>query len=191
MALSSAQINSLLTRARSGDEAALTALLSRLRPTIYRWAAIMTGDSDEAEDIAQQVSLTLQRKLATFEQRSSITTWVYRIVRNTAIESLRRARHKRELRVSSEDGPPGISDDVEQQLARIDNHRAAVLVRSFFAELPARQRELIELVDVHACTVVEAAEIMGVEPVTARVHLMRARRALRSRMLELHPELAE
>jgi DNA-directed RNA polymerase specialized sigma24 family protein len=48
---------------------------------------------------------------------------------------------------------------------------------------------LIELIDTQGMTAAEAATLLGIEPETARVHLMRARRAIRSKMLESHPEM--
>jgi RNA polymerase sigma-70 factor (ECF subfamily) len=162
-------------------------LLGAVRGQVFRWALIMTADSDEAEDITQQVSLTLHRKLHLFEGRSAFTTWLYRMVRNTAIESRRRSRFTHE--VSLEEGPvhgtlPGSTED---ELQRIDDAESAALIRALFQELPPRQRELIELVDAGGFNTVEAAEMMEIEPETARVHLLRARRRLRARMLELHP----
>jgi RNA polymerase sigma factor (sigma-70 family) len=71
----------------------------------------------------------------------------------------------------------------------MESRRAAALVRSFFTDLPPRQRELLELIDAQGYTAVEAAQIMGIEPETARGHLLRARRTMRAKMLELHPEV--
>src|SRR5688572_17518125 len=160
-----------------------------MRERVFRWALIITGDSDDAEDVAQQVSLSLHRNLTGFDERSRFTTWLYAVVRNAAIEIGRKAARKHEVQVDAEDLPQPISDDTEQQIDRIDNRRAANIVRAFFAELPPRQRELIELVDTQGRSAAEAAAIMQIEPETARVHLMRARRTIRIRMMESHPEM--
>jgi len=82
-----------------------------------------------------------------------------------------------------------VSDDVDEQIERIANRRAVTIVRAYFDELPPRQRELIELIDTQGLTAAEAATLLGIEPETARVHLMRARRSIRSKMLESHPEM--
>jgi RNA polymerase sigma-70 factor, ECF subfamily len=62
---------------------------------------------------------------------------------------------------------------------------------ALFRELPARQREVFYLADLEGFAPVEIAERLGMNPTTVRAHLFRARRALRARLLERHPEIAE
>jgi RNA polymerase sigma factor (sigma-70 family) len=189
VALTETRINELLLLARHGDDAAASSLIGGMRERVFRWALIITGDSDDAEDVAQQVSLSLHRHLSGFDGRSRFTTWVYSIVRNAALQVGRGASRRHEVQVDSDDLPSRVSNDVDEQIERIANRRAASIVRSFFTELPPRQRELIELIDTQGMTAAEAATLLGIEPETARVHLMRARRAIRSKMLESHPEM--
>jgi RNA polymerase sigma-70 factor (ECF subfamily) len=183
---------SLIAAARAGDERAFARLLGEARPQIYRWSVVMTADSDEAEDITQQVSITLHRKLHMYEGRSAFTTWLYRIVRNTAIEAGRRARYHREVSLGDDELPKSaISPATEDRLQQIHDAQSVELIRALFTLLPPRQRELLDLVDTQGFKVVEAAEMMEIEPETARVHLLRARRTLRAKMLEMHPERFE
>jgi RNA polymerase sigma-70 factor (ECF subfamily) len=102
-------------------------------------------------------------------------------VRNAALDAARGA--KRRVPPVNEDE---VADPAALHLERIANEAQAGTVKSFFTTLSPRQRELIELVDLQGYTAVEAAEVMGIEPQTARVHLMRARRTLREKMLEKH-----
>jgi RNA polymerase sigma-70 factor (ECF subfamily) len=185
-------VNALLIKAaQAGDERAFEQLLGQVRGQIFRWALIMTADSDDADDITQQVSVTLHRKLHLFQQRSAFSTWLYRIVRNTAIESRRRARFGREVAWDDDVATNTVSPATDDRLQVIDDAQSVALIRALFTELPPRQRELIDLVDTQGFKTVEAAEMMEIEPETARVHLLRARRTLRARMLELHPERFE
>lgn len=190
MNLTETRISELLQRVRRGDDAAASSLIGGVRERVFRWALIITGDSDDAEDVAQQVSLSLHRNLSGFDERSRFTTWLYAIVRNAAIEVGRRAARRHEVQVDPQDLPQRPTDDVDGQIERIANRQAARIVRSYFADLPPRQRELIELVDAQGLSAAEAAQLMQIEPETARVHLMRARRTLRTKMLESHPEMA-
>jgi RNA polymerase sigma factor (sigma-70 family) len=178
----------LIRAARSGDERAFARLLEQVRDQVFRWALLMTADSDDADDITQQVSLTLHRKLHLFQERSAFSTWLYRIVRNAAIESRRGVRFIREVSFDEDAVPHTLSAATEDRLKQIDDARSVALIRALFCELPPRQRELIDLIDTQGYNTVEAAEMMNIEPETARVHLLRARRTLRSRMLAQHPE---
>lgn len=181
----------LIQAACAGDEHAFARLLATVREQVFRWALVATADSDDAEDITQQVSITLHRKLAQFEQRSGFSTWLYRIVRNAATESRRRAHFAREVPLDLDAVQETLPAATEDRLQQIDDADAASLVRALFTALSPRQRELIELVDTQGYKTVEAAEMLGIEPETARVHLLRARRTLRAKMLELHPERFE
>jgi RNA polymerase sigma-70 factor, ECF subfamily len=181
----------LIAAACAGDERAFARLLGETRPQIYRWSVVMTADSDEAEDITQQVSITLHRKLHLFEGRSAFTTWLYRIVRNTVIERRRSARFQREVSLDEELPKLKISAATEDRLQQIHDAQSVELIRALFTTLPPRQRELLDLVDTQGFKIVEAAEMMDIEPETARVHLLRARRTLRAKMMEMHPERFE
>lgn len=181
----------LIEAARAGDTTALDRLLGQVRDQIFRWALVMTADSDDADDVTQQVSVILHRKLHLYQGRSAFATWLYRIVRNTVLESRRRARFTREVSLDSDVVQGTLSEATENRLQQIDDAQSVALIRALFTELPARQRELIDLVDTQGFKTVEAAEMMEIEPETARVHLLRARRTLRARMLELHPERFE
>jgi RNA polymerase sigma factor (sigma-70 family) len=162
-----------------------------VRDQIFRWALVITADADDADDITQQVSITLYRKLHMFEDRSAFSTWLYRIVRNITMESRRRARFTREVPFDVDVVESTISAGTEDRLTEINDAQSVALIRNMFAELPPRQRELIDLVDGQGYKIVEAAEMMEIEPETARVHLLRARRTLRAMMLAQHPERFE
>ena len=157
-------------------------LIGAVRARVVRWATVVTGDVDDAEDVAQRVSLKLHDELGQFEAKSRFTTWLFRVVRNTAFD-LRRSAWRRRSTQYDEDAMQQIVDSTGDAIERIDNENRAALIRSFFTELPPRQRQLIELVDQEGCTPTEAADVLGIEPETARVHLMRARRTLREKMM--------
>ena len=177
----------LVERARSGDAAAFDLLAAEWRRGIHRWATAMSGDPDEADDVTQTVLLKLERSLGTFAGTGSFSSWLYRITRNAWLDR-RRARST----VSLEAAPGGsLGGPAEDPARRIDAERLAGLVRRYFAELPGRQREAFDLVDLQGLEPAEAARLLGLEKGTVRVHLFRARARIRRRMLEDHPEWTE
>jgi len=188
VALSEAGLRQLIERIDGGDRAAADALIGGMRDRIVRWALVITGDVDDAEDVAQRVSITLHQRLGGFEGRARFTTWLYTVVRNAALDVRGRSRGHATV---DEDELAALPAATEDRLARVHDDRLASLIRGFFSELPPRQRQLIELVDQEGQTAAEAAHALGIKPETARVHLMRARRALRRIMLDRHPEMFE
>jgi RNA polymerase sigma-70 factor (ECF subfamily) len=178
----------LIERARAGDEAAFERLVRRHYERIHRWSLTWMGDPDDADDVTQEALVRLHRSLETYDGRARFTTWLYRVVRNVALDARRSQTRLRRRRRNLARRTPEASEE-PVGVGRIVDERAVALVRVFFDELSDRQREAFDLVDLQGHTTVEAAEMMDVDPVTVRTHVFRARRILRSRMLEEHPEL--
>lgn len=183
-------LEAMAARARAGDERAFAQLATAVRGQVHRWALVRTGDADDAEDVAQAVVIRLHRHLAAFEGRSRFTTWLYRLTASAALDWVKgRGRRDRAHRAAA-DGQP-VSAATDDRIAAIEDARTSALVRSFFVDLPARQREVFDLVDLQGFTPGEAGEMLEIEGVTARAHLFRARRALRERILAANPNLRD
>jgi RNA polymerase sigma-70 factor (ECF subfamily) len=81
-----------IRRAQAGDRAALEAVLAAARPRVVAVALRMVRDADEAEDVVQEALTKVWRNLARYEARSAFSTWLHRIVVNTALDHLRARR---------------------------------------------------------------------------------------------------
>ncbi len=180
----------LIRRAQRGEPGAFDDLIRQNFRRIHRWALVKTGDADDAEDVTQRVLIQLFKKLGTFRRRSSFDSWLYRITSNAAGELHRRtdARERAVAKWEEKQGGEGTEPGV---LGRIAGSEAADVARTFFSELPERQREVFDLVEMQGYAPAEAAEMLAMNASTARVHLLRARRTLRTRIMEQHPALAE
>jgi RNA polymerase sigma-70 factor (ECF subfamily) len=77
---------------RKGDRAEFARLVEAYSPLIYRLGVKMLGDEQDAEDMLQETFIKAYRHLATFDGRSSPSTWLYRIAANEALMVLRRKR---------------------------------------------------------------------------------------------------
>ncbi len=170
-----------------GNGGAFADLTARILGQVRRWAGQMTGDPDEADDVAQLVLLRLQDRVDTFEGRSRFTSWLYRLTRNVALDrrrtALRRAALLAEYRgeLASSVAPPGAD--------ALDARAMADLVRHHRRSLTRRERAVFDRVDLEGMPTADAAAALGIAPSTARVLLARARRTIRLRMLAEHPEL--
>jgi RNA polymerase sigma factor (sigma-70 family) len=177
----------LLRRARTGDEAAFTALVHRWYPQVHRWAVGQTDDRDAAEDVAQQVLIRLHLHLDRFRGDAKLSTWLFQVTRNAARDAFRKRRRRERMmeRVVSADPtvPADPTDEVERR-------EMMGLARQALARLPERQRTVFDLVDLQGYAAAEAANLLGLSPGTVRAHLFRARRAVRAAVLHLAPELA-
>jgi RNA polymerase sigma-70 factor (ECF subfamily) len=179
----------LIPRAQAGDAAAREELLTRCHGTIRRWVGVLIADADDVDDVTQEVLIRVALRLETFARRARFTTWLYQVTRHTAL-SLRR-RIARRVRLVDELPARSPTQRAPDPLAETEASEMRGMMAELFRELPERQREVFYLVDIEGHDAVAIAPQLGLRPVTVRAHLFRARRALRSKILERHPELAE
>src|SRR5215468_6226540 len=80
----------LIRRIAEGDQLAMRTLFGRHRVALYRWLLRLVGDEPLAEDLLSEVFLDVWRQAASFEARSSVSTWLLAIARYKALSALRR-----------------------------------------------------------------------------------------------------
>jgi RNA polymerase sigma-70 factor (ECF subfamily) len=107
----------LIRRIAAGDQSAMRALFARYRVALYRWLLRLVDDDALAEDLLSEVFLDVWRHAATFEGRSSVSTWLLAIARYKAL-SARRRRTDGELDEATVSTVPDIADDPEVALQK-------------------------------------------------------------------------
>jgi RNA polymerase sigma-70 factor, ECF subfamily len=164
----------LIRRIAEGDQLAMRTLFGRHRVPLYRWLLRLVGDEALAEDLLSELFLDVWRQAASFEARSSVSTWLLAIARYKAL-SARRRRTDAELddELASKLADP--ADDPERVLQKKD--RAEVLRRSL-TRLSPEHGEVIDLVYYHGKSVKEVAEIIGIAEATVKTRMFYARKKL-------------
>ncbi|HEX3534990.1 MAG TPA: RNA polymerase sigma factor [Gemmatimonadaceae bacterium] len=180
----------LVSLASAGDDAAFTTLVTRYHPAVFRWALTFAWDPDEAEDIAQEVFVRAHRQLSNYRSDGSLEAWLYSITRTAAWQA--RRTHKRRLRLALSPAARPLRDVYTTDPGgRVDRERAARVIMELFSELPQRQREIFDLVDLQGMSPAEAAARTGMKPVSVRANLFKARKAIRAKLLATHPSYRE
>ena len=184
------QLRILTESARGGDEQAFARLVGETRGRVFRWAFTMTGSGDEAEDVVQEVFVRVHRSLSRFRSESGFSTWLYRITHNVVTTLARRdnARSRMADRIRQ---ASVVEVQVPAVVEEMAGQEVVAMVRVFLTCLPPRQREVLDLVDLQGRSAADVGEMLGLEPSTVRVHLLRARRTLRARILEARPQFVE
>jgi RNA polymerase sigma factor (sigma-70 family) len=171
--------------AATADGALFSDFVRAYQPVVYRWALTFARDSDEADDLAQEAFIRVYRKIRHYRGEGSIEGWLYRIVRRVGIEKKRVAVRRKFLGRS-----PAARPDREVYTtdpgARVDAQRTSALIRRYFEDLPPRQREVFDLVDLQHYTPAEAALMTGLTSGAVRLSLFKARSLIRQRLLEAH-----
>ncbi len=171
----------------AGSEEAFMTLYERKQGPIYRFALQMSGSVATAEDVTQDVFLTLMRVAGSFDrERGSVGAFLYGIARNLVLKRFEVERSYVPISNEDDDGashedPRFVTDfDPVIELARaetIDRVRKAVL------SLPPHYREIVVLCDLHEMTYAQAADVVGCRVGTVRSRLHRARSILLERLV--------
>lgn len=164
------------------DADALEREIEKLHDASYGWALACCGfRRDEADDVLQTAYLKVLDGRARHDGRSSVKTWLFAVIRNTAADSRRRGwmgilgLGRMVAATPAAESAPA-PDRAAQDRQRRDRLRGGL------AALPQRQREVLDLVFFHDLTVEEAARVMGVSVGSARVHYDRGKRGLAGRL---------
>ena len=179
-----------LVRVRAGEPEVLTAFVERYKPIVFRWAIGIVYDWDEAEDITQEVFVVAYQKLRSFRGEGSFDGWMYRITRRVA-ERQRSKKKRRTLLGALPAAQPTAEVYTTDPGGRIDRERALAMIHESVIELPIRQREIFDLCDLLGHTPAEAAELLGMKPVSVRASLFKARAFIRRNIMLAHPGYAE
>jgi RNA polymerase sigma factor (sigma-70 family) len=183
------EVQHLVRRAQGGDDQAFEALVRWLYDRIYRWALVQTGDADDADDVTQEVLFRLHTKLRSYKGKSRFTTWLYQVTRNAVYELGRARSTQQRFREKLAHMEPEATRTTTLP-AQPDNAVVAV-IRDLFEQLPSRQRQIFDLADLQGFTPSEIGGMLGMNPVTVRANLCKARRTIRSHLIEQHPKMLE
>ena len=184
----------LVERLRHGDTTALETLMARYTDRVYRLAYGITGNAADAEEVVQDVFLTVFRKIHTFEGRAALGSWIYRVTTNAALIKRRGRRSDREiplepsLPVFLPDGhragdPAFLKADWSQTPeADLLSKETREILHQAIADLPDQYRAVVVLRDVQGLSNEEVADVVGESLPCVKSRLHRARMALREEL---------
>ena len=191
----------LVERARQGDEAAVRVLVRRYNQRLFRLARGVVRNDAEAEDIVQEAYVRAFTHLDTYRGDAAFATWLTRIALN---EALGRVRHAPpimdpaliEERAGSPDGGQVIMFPSSQAQATPETEAGREQVRDILEQAIDRLPEPFRVVfiarDVEGLSTEETATLLGIRPETAKTRLFRARRLMRAELEKvLAPSFAE
>jgi RNA polymerase sigma factor (sigma-70 family) len=169
------------------DPEAVRLVTMRNNQRLFRAAWSILENRAEAEDAVQSAYLSAFAAIDRFEGRSSLSTWLTRIVVN---EALGRARAARRRRAHLDGASVALLDDYREKLMRgslsgsapdgdLARAQLRTLLEKAIADLPAAFRLVFVLREIEGLSVEETAETLGLVPATVKTRLLRARRRLR------------
>ncbi len=174
----------LVRRIKSGDSSAVEDFVRQYSSRVYSLAYQLTRSSSAAEEIMQEVFITVISKLATLENENYFSTWLYRVTTNAAYGYLRKEKKHRDL-VPVDDveaGSTALHDfsDLPDEILLSDESRD--IVRQAIDRLPKTLRTIVIMKDVEGLKNEEIAEAMNLSLPAVKSRLHRGRLMLREKI---------
>jgi RNA polymerase sigma-70 factor, ECF subfamily len=181
----------LIERVKVGDHEAFDALFQRYFSTVSRQAVRLTGNREEAEEVVQEVFLTVYEKAKTFRGASAFSTWLYRVTANAALSRLRRRKKGEELPLDDylpsfrEDGHHQVrpvvdwSNELEERLASAERQR---LIQQALDQLSPVDKAVVVLSDLEGLSDREIGSALGLSELAVKARLHRSRLFLRGKL---------
>ena len=179
----------LVSRARAGDTAAFEQLMLDNQDRVYTLCLRMTGNREDALDLAQETFLNAWRGLSSFQGNSSFSTWVYRLASNACIDFLRKRKRRQQGESShsldDEEAPlPEPADprgSPEEELERRELRRA---VERGLQALPDHHRQVLVMRELSGMSYQEIGAVLDLDLGTVKSRIARARLALKKFLVQ-------
>ncbi|RMH39839.1 MAG: sigma-70 family RNA polymerase sigma factor [Deltaproteobacteria bacterium] len=181
----------LVRRLRDRDESAFGELVETFQDQVFNLTYRMLGDRAEAEDVAQEVFITVFKSIDSFRGDSKLSTWLYRIAANHCKNRIkylarRRDRDRSEFNeaVSGRPAAGAVTGPTQAPApdAALDAAQREQLLQRAIAELDEDHRLLVVLRDIDELSYDEICAITGLPEGTVKSRLHRARVALRKKL---------
>jgi len=173
----------LLRRAAKGDENAFTVLYQRHQASLYRYALRMTGSAWAAEEVVQDVFMTLIRQPKKYDaNKGEVGAFLFGITRNRVMKHLDRLPRELSLELQSNSGVSKEPVDLLTPAVWAERRERVEQVRGAVLSLPAEFREAVVLCELEELSYEEAAERSGCPIGTIRSRLHRGRALLMARL---------
>lgn len=174
----------LIQQLRAGNEQAFKSLVAKYQDLVYNTALGVVQNSEDAEDVAQEVFIQVYRSIDQFKGDARLSTWIYRITTTKALDHIRsRKRKKRFAFITSLFGPNDelVHDPIDFQHpgVTLDRKEQAALLFRMIDQLPENQKVAFTLHKTEELSYQEIAEVMQMSVSAVESLLFRARQNLR------------
>jgi len=185
----------LMDRYLEGDAGAFTILFDRHSPRVHAFIRRQIADAALAEELVQEVFLRVVRQGAGWQRRSKLTTWLFQIARNLVVDAYRRASHRKHASLDQpirgeESGRLGdrVAHPGPDTERRAMDGEFTEALQEALESLPAEQREVFLLREVHGVRFQEIASMLDVGVPTVKSRMRYALKALREHLKEMAPQ---
>lgn len=186
---------------KNGDKTEFARLVNQYSSKIYHLALRILNDPLQAEDVLQETFLKAFRSIGSFEGRSSVSTWLYRIAANESLMIIRRRKPETALVDEKDQDDDEATDETivtdwccmpEEELLTNESRK---FMNEAIQKLSPALRVVFMLRDIDGLSIKETADALDLSEAAVKTRLLRARLSLREQLSkyyqEMHPEVRE
>lgn len=169
--------NMIIARVLGGETAAFEHLVNRYKDMAFSIARRVCANAEDAEEVAQDAFMKAYQALDKFKQESKFSTWLYRIVTNTAISSTR----KKKIAMASLDETlveNFSEDEIQENLNQFSSEEQSRYVKEAMQQLHPQDALLINMFYTDELSIEEVSEVTGLSQANVKVRLHRIRKKL-------------
>lgn len=186
----------LVEKLTKGDNSAFLELVSRYTQKAHNLAMRITRNAEDAEEVLQDVFVTVYRKIDKFEGKAAFSSWLYRITANTAFMKLR--KRKQTVAISLEDIKPSIKESWVSERSDLSDinlisskHQLREQLEKAIGKLPEEYRVIFVLRDIDGLSNQEVGDILNLSVPAVKSRLHRSRLMLRKRLSPFYSDYSE
>ena len=173
----------IIKQVLEGDVNAFEGLVKEYEKNVYNLALRMTGDPEDAADMAQDAFIKAYNSLGSFRGDSKFSVWLYRIVSNLCLDFLRSRKRRPTVSLSAEsdegeDMEFDIADESQSPETLLEQKLTREAVRRGLDSLPPEQRQILLLREIQGLSYEEIAQVLELETGTVKSRIFRARKRL-------------
>lgn len=170
-------------RVLNGDADEYEKLVLEYQKNVYNLALRMTGDPEDAADMAQEAFIKAYNSLSGYRGDSKFSVWLYRIVSNVCLDFLRAKKRRQTVSLSVTDGDGeeselDVADDSQSPETLFERSMTRDAVRRGLASLTPEYRQILILRELQGMSYDEIASVLGLESGTVKSRIFRARKKL-------------
>ena len=173
----------IIKQVLEGDVNAFEGLVKEYEKNVYNLALRMTGDPEDAADMAQDAFIKAYSSLSSFRGDSKFSVWLFRIVSNLCLDFLRSRKRRPTVSLSvendeGEDMEFEIADESQSPETLLEQKLTREAVRRGLDSLPPEQRQILLLREIQGLSYEEIAQVLELETGTVKSRIFRARKRL-------------
>jgi len=175
----------------AGDSSSFRALVERFQARVHSIAYRITGNAEDAGDVAQESFVKLHRTLAGLEKEQPGPPLLYRITINTALDHVRKRKRHKTVPLDDANNSFLEARSKDRTDKQVENSEFLTIISHFVARLSKKQQKVFILRDMEDFSSEEVADILAIKQTTVRVHLARARFGMKKMLMKHYPHILD